>query len=270
MLKTVNRIVWAFDAEWVPNIELGKRMFGLEDTQEILDRFYKMAGATKERPQPYIKTVYCRLVSISFVQRAVTNSGIDHKLFSLPKLGEQISEERILQRFFRNVAKKSPQLVGYNCLNADVRIIAQRGLAHGLQASAFAHRPEKPWLGMDYFDDRNSDWLIDLLKMVNPGWKDPCSLNAISQACGIPGKLGTDGSNVLDLWLAEDYDKIIAYNETDAITTFLLWLRVAFFAGHLSAEEYQEEQQQFRDYLAELQRPHIDQYLKAWRELKDG
>ena len=72
MFKTVKDRVWAFDAEWIPDPAAGKLLYDLPDNTPDLDvvrRMWKEGGATEEDPTPYLKTVVCRIVSVSAVDR---------------------------------------------------------------------------------------------------------------------------------------------------------------------------------------------------------
>ena len=64
--------------------------------------------------------------------------------------------------------------------------------------------------------------------------KSTPSLNEMVTVCGIPGKMDMDGQQVAPLWLKGKLGKIIAYNEFDVLTTYLLWLRLAYFGGFFS------------------------------------
>ena len=89
--------------------------------------------------------------------------------------------------------------------------------------------------------------------------------------CPIPGKIDVNGERVVFLWLEGKLDEIVAYNEFDALTTYLVLLRVAYFGGHFTSEEYEVEQQLVRDLiLSEIQnnKIHLKKYLEEWNRLK--
>jgi len=68
-------------------------------------------------------------------------------------------------------------------------------------------------------------------------------------------------------------DEIVAYNEFDALTTYLVWLRVAHFGGHFTDQEYEVEQQLVRELiLSEIEngKMHLEEYLEEWDRLKAG
>jgi len=277
MFKRVYKKVWVFDVEWIPDPMAGRLLYQLPESmsvQEIFERMWQEGGATEEDPMPYLKTALCRIVSISFVTRYVEENGIEVKLHSIPSIPSEtknVSEAEIIGSFLQVLGKRKPQLVGYNSLSADLKILMQRGVSNGIQAAEFCARPEKPWEGADYFSDY-SDWNVDLLRILGGRGKSSPSLNEMAVVSGIPGKMEVDGQQVAGLWLNGELDKIIAYNECDALTTYLLWLRLCYFGGHFTAEEYKEEQERIRVLLqtegTQPGRTHLQDFLKKWGELQ--
>jgi predicted PolB exonuclease-like 3'-5' exonuclease len=84
--------------------------------------------------------------------------------------------------------------------------------------------------------------------------------------------MDVDGNQVAALWLAGDLRQIVEYNEFDALTTYLVWLRLAHFAGHFTAEEYAAEQALVESLLEEQsakpERAHLRKYLDEWQRLR--
>lgn len=158
MFKTVNKDVWVFDAEWVPDPKAGRRLFELpEDTPdvEVIQRMWQEGGADEENPMPYLKTAICRVVSIAAVIRSEKEIGnVALSLASLPHNAadpKQTAEAEIISRFLNAVGDNNPQLVGFNSAKADLKILVQRAAANTVPAAKFAKRPNKPWEGYDYF-----------------------------------------------------------------------------------------------------------------------
>lgn len=282
MFKTVKNLVWVFDAEWVPDPVAGRLLYDLaEDVPDeaVIQEMWKKGGATDENPTPYLKTALCRMVSIAAVQRHVhRDKRVTLNLLSLPRGAEDAAENEpstgngeadIIYKFLMALGERQPQLVGYNSLGADVRIMVQRAIILGLRCPKFAFRPNKPWEGIDYFA-RGSEAHLDLKDHATPGWGSGSpSLHEMAMLSGIPGKMETSGDQVPALWLAGKLDKIIAYNEFDALTTYLLWLRMAHFAGHFSSAAYAEEQDRVRVLIQQEseKKPHLIQYDEAWTKL---
>jgi predicted PolB exonuclease-like 3'-5' exonuclease len=272
MLKSVSPELWAFDAEWVPDPASGRAAYALPVSMrddEVVDEMWRRGGATESEPRPYLKTVLCRIVSIAFVRRRVADDGtVTLSLHSLPTSSDDPGDERaILQRFLSLIHEKQPQLVGYNSRSADAMILVQRGLAHAIVAPGFARRPDKPWNGMDYFTN-HSEAHVDLRDIVSAWGRGTPTLNEIARVCGIPGKLDVDGTSVVSLWNDGDWRSIVRYNECDALTTYLLWLRAALMSGFVSPDEFAAEEGQLEALLTERasdpEHPHAATFLDAW------
>ena len=72
----------------------------------------------------------------------------------------------------------------------------------------------------------------------------------MAAVCGIPGKLGIMGQEVAHLWLESRLLEIVAYNECDALTTYLILLRMPFFGSFFIQIQYEKEQERDRNLLS--------------------
>ena len=279
MIRSVQERVWAFDLEWVPDPLAGRLVHGLGDAssspREMLEAMWRRGGATEDDPTPFLKTVLCRIVSVAAVERRVRGPGEEPSLalLSLPRDPggyDDTGERAVVGTFLEALGKHKPQLVGFNSRESDLKILIQRGVILGVQAAGFAQRPDKPWLGIDYFA-RDSEWSVDLKDIVGGWGKGVPSLHELAVQCGVPGKMGVDGNDVAELWLAGRLDEIVAYNELDALTTYLVWLRMAHFGGLFSTSSYEREQALVRDLIlraaADGRKPHLLRYLDEWQRL---
>jgi predicted PolB exonuclease-like 3'-5' exonuclease len=277
MFKSIQSKVWVFDVEWVPDPVAGRLLYQLPDAmseEDVVQEMWREGGATEEEPMPYLKTVLCRVVSISALTRHASSDEIKLNLISLPrdpKDPSQVSEAHIVGTFLNAIGAHRPQLIGFNSQAADLKILMQRGVANGIQATEFCRRPDKPWEGVDYFA-RGSNWNIDLMEILGGWGKSTPSLHEMVTVCGIPGKIALEGHQVAPLWLRGELDRIIAYNEFDTVSTYLLWLRLAHFGGFLSTVQYEEEQKLLWQFLSkEAETPlrsHLQDYLKEWEKLR--
>jgi 3'-5' exonuclease len=276
VFKMVAEEIWIFDAEWVPDPDAGRAAYDLPATlpdHEVLEHMWREGGATPEDPRPYLKTVLCRVVSIAAVVRKRIGAGPPQlTLFAVPQPGEEpLLEATLLERFLAGIGRTGPQLVGYNSHNADLVILFQRAVANGLRVPDFGRRPAKPWEGKDYFG-RGSDWNVDLKEILGGWGRAMPSLHEMATVCGIPGKMDVAGDDVVGLWQRGDVRRIVQYNECDALTTYLLWLRTAHFGGFLTTEEYLAEQTRLEDLLttrgARSENDHLLRFLSAWRAMR--
>jgi hypothetical protein len=272
MIKNIPEEVWAFDCEWVPDLQAGRLLYHLPDdlpSHEVLRVMWEQGGATAENPTPFLRTLFCRVVSIATViRRTLKNGEVQLFLQALPEDPDDVSQDEtyILKRFLNDgLAARNPQLVGFNSRNADLRILTQRAITQGLSLRHLSERLDaKPWESRD----------VDLMELVSGFGKNyAVSLNEIATLSGIPGKLDTTGDDVCGLWYSGRRREIVQYNCFDALTTYLVWLRMAHFSGCLTEEAYRLEQSRVRTLLEErLQKPEngfLNKYLHAWRELKE-
>ena len=277
MFRAVRPVVWAFDCEWVPCARSGRLVLGLHpDTPEpdVFGALWAAAGATPERPRPFLPLARSRLASIAVVERRVRADGsVALTLCSAPR-DPAASEADVLQPFLDGLARRRPQLVGFHSHASDLPLVRQRALALGLAAPGLCHRPERPWSGPDYGHPHN-DWNVDLLHALG-GRRGAASVSLADLAVlsGIPAKVGADGpvsgADVADLWLAGRRDAIRQYNECDALTTYLLWLRAVRLAGLFTASEYVDEEgraEALLEHRAACGETHLEAFLHRWRTL---
>lgn len=270
-MQQASKQTWAFDCEWAPDLTAGRRLYHLGTDvpdDEVLRVMWEQGGATEENPQPFLKTVLCRIVSIVAVVRVEAAGGVKLHLWTLPERPEDVSvtEADILARFLGKFCKAHPTLVGFNSRQSDIHILAQRAIVNGLSLPEFARQVcGKPW-DMDAID------LIDVVGGFKKG--TGCSLNEIANLCGIPGKLDTTGDDVAGLFYGGKRREIVEYNACDALTTYLLWLRIEHFKGTFDAAQYAQEQQRVRDLLsaksAEAGGAYLARYLDAWNALRSA
>jgi hypothetical protein len=273
MLRPPQHQIFAFDAEWVPDPATGRRVLDLPgdlSDAEVIDRMWAYGGATEAEPRPYLKTILCRVVSIAAVIRTVKSGEVHHRLYALPEGPEALPEDDLLRRFLLAIGDRKPQLVGFNSRDSDLPILVQRAMVHRLSIPGLGRSAEK-WAPGDFFD-RYGNQHIDLRDITGAWGKASSTLHELATACGIPGKLGTDGKSVIDLWRAGDVAGIVRYNQFDALTTFLVWLRAMTLSGHLSPEQMEAEEAQVRALVQQkaLVDPAFNLYLEAWARLSSS
>ncbi len=280
MFRSVKNETWVFDCEWVPDPLVGKVLYKLDENlsdAEVIEVMREKGGATDENPKPFLKLILCKIVSISAVIRKVKDNGeTTLNLLSLPKDvndPEQVSEKNIIETFLNAIGDKKPQLVGYNSIGSDLKILLQRALAHGLHIPSFFERPDKPWIDEPgYIENASTDWNVDLMKIISGFGKSNPSLDELAVACGIPGKFHTDGMEVAEIWLDGRLKEIVNYSEHDVLTTYLIWLRLAHLAGLFDTEKYKSEQKKVAELIKDLgekpENSHLKEYLKVWLRLR--
>lgn len=278
MFKIVHSTVWAFDCEWVPDPIAARKLHGLPaaaSDADCLATLWRSAGATPDNPEPFVKPAFCRVVALAAVQRTVPANGAARAALTWrPRVPADFApngEAELLRRFLEGVGHHKPQLVGFNSVPGDLRVLTQRALVHGLCLPAFCRRPDKPWEGVDYFA-KGGDFHVDLMDVVAGSGRCPApSLNELATLCGIPRKAEASAPSIARLWLEGRLAEIVERNLRGAVTTYLLWLRLAHLGGFFGPEDYFEEQELVRALLADLAGQGLDvaaRYLADWDALE--
>jgi 3'-5' exonuclease len=145
-------------------------------------------------------------------------------------------------------------------------VLHYRSLIHGVAASRYwewgdEDRDFRYNNYLNRYHTRHID-LMDLLAQFQARAYAP--LDAMAKLCGLPGKLGMDGSKVWDSYQRGEIAAIRAYCETDVVNTYLLYLRFMHLRGVLNAGAYAEEVALTRKRLGELPDLPWREYLREW------
>jgi len=179
----------------------------------------------------------------------------------------QDGEREIVQRFFDGIEKYTPQLVSWNGSTFDLPVLHYRALIHGIAGCCYwdvgdGDREFKFNNYISRFHTRHID-LMDLLAgYVNRAW---APLTEIAQLCGLPGKLGMDGSQVHGAWKRGEIEAIRAYCETDVANTYALFQRFQLIRGLLTPDAYAREIELLREFIAAQPGRHWKEFLAAWK-----
>ena len=256
--------VLCFDIETIPDTDFGRRIFGLGDLDDESVAKVMRFKQYQARQTDFLPLPQHRVIVISGVLR---NSDGLH-IFSLGQ--EQGEEREIVQRFFDGIERKAPDLVSWNGGGFDLPVLNYRALLHGVTAARYWEIGDNDrdyrynnYLGR--FHWRHID-LMDVLSGFQAGGR--ASLQHTAQLLGLPGKLGMSGADVWDAYCAGKRTEIERYCETDALNTFLIYLRFELMRGNLDRAGYSQEVARVREKIARLDGPHWQEFLAAWQ--RDG
>jgi predicted PolB exonuclease-like 3'-5' exonuclease len=254
----VNTLV--FDIETVPDVELGRKLYeiaDLDDASVAKIMFFKNKQA---RGTDFLPLVQHRIVVIS----AVMESRGELKIFSLDE--EEGGEKQIVQRFFDGLERYSPELVSWNGSGFDLPVLHYRALRHGVIASRYwetgdSDREFRYNNYLNRFHWRHLD-LMDILAGYQAGGR--ASLEQVAQLLGLPGKLGMSGANVWDQYLEGKLGEIRDYCETDALNTYLVFLRFQLMRGLIDPAEHGRRVRRLVEKLHGSDRAHLKSFLESW------
>lgn len=174
--------------------------------------------------------------------------------------GEDEKEATLVKAFFNAIEKGMPRLVSWNGRGFDMPVLHWRAMKHGIAAPAY-WRTDGDFRWNNYtsrYHDRHVDLMDDLALHQSRAW---ARLDDVARLCGLPGKMGIGGDKVWPAWREGRREEIARYCETDALLTYLLYVRFQHFRGALNSVE--EEYTLVRECLAE---PRWKEFLDAWRQ----
>ena len=254
--------ILVFDIETIPDVEGLRKVWDLapevseQGVVDLVSQRRRQATGSDFLPH-YLQ----RVVAISCVLR----SGDTVRAWSLGAAED--SERDIVQRFFDGIERYAPTLVSWNGSTFDLPVLHYRALIHAIAGCCYwdvgdNNRDFKYNNYLGRFHTRHID-LMDLLAgYVNRAW---APLDEVAQLCGLPGKLGMDGSQVYDAFKRGEIAAIRNYCETDVANTYLLYQRFQLIRGVLNAEAYAAEVALFREYLGAQSSPHWAEFAAAWK-----
>lgn len=251
---------FAFDIETVPDVELGRKLYGLDG---ISDEDVAKAMAFRrlqDTGSDFLPLHMQRIVAIAVVMKR----GEELRVWSL---GTPESDERdLVRRFFDGIDRYTPELVSWNGGGFDLPVLHYRALLHGVASRRY-------WdVGDEDREFRFNNYLgrfhwrhVDLMDVLS-GFQNRgrAGLDDIAVMLGFPGKMGLDGSKVWDSYRQGGIVAIRNYCETDALNTYLVYLRFQQIRGLLDDAGLVREVGRVRQVLADSPQPHLREFLEAW------
>jgi hypothetical protein len=251
---------FSFDIETIPDVEFGRQFWdleGLSDKEVATAMFFKQQQKTGS---DFLPLHVQQIVAISVTFRTADT-------FKVWTLGDEGSDEaEIVQRFFDGIERYTPDLVSWNGSGFDLPVLHYRALKHNIQAPRYWEIGEIDrdfkWNNyMSRFHWRHID-LMDVLSGFQS--RGRASLDQISVLLGFPGKIGMSGNKVWEVFERGGIREIRDYCETDALNTWLTYLRFEFMRGHLDEAELNQEYALVRQTLEEMNQPHLNAFIEAW------
>ena len=255
--------VLVFDIETVPDVELGRRLYGLTGLSDEQVGRVMFAQRLQQAGTDFLPHEQHRVVAISVVMRSRDTL----KVWSLGEEGS--SEKDLIERFFDGLERFMPDLVSWNGGGFDLPVLHYRSLLHSITAARYWETGD----GDSSF--RYSNYLsrfhwrhMDLMDILS-GFQVRARASLEDMACllGLPGKLGMHGAEVWPTYLAGGLKRIRDYCETDVLNTYLIYLRFELLRGRLSAQEHAQEVERVRRMVGELPAAHWREFAAAWDRL---
>ena len=253
--------ILVFDIETIPDVEGLRKLWDLasdvseEAVVDLVSQRRRQATGSD-----FLPAHVQRVVAISCALRS--DEGL--RVWSLGSAAD--GERDLIQRFFDGIEKFTPQLVSWNGGGFDLPVLHYRALIHGIAGCCYWDTGDgnKDFRFNNYlsrFHARHTDLMDVLAGYQNRAW---APLDEIAQLCGLPGKLGMDGSQVYGAFKRGEIGAIRDYCETDVANTYLLYLRFQLIRGMLDPPAYEREVGVVRQFLAEQSSRHWTEFAEAW------
>jgi len=252
--------VFAFDIETVPDVEFGRRRFGLEGLSDKQVGYVMQTRQREQTGSEFLSLEQQRIVAISVAMRQRDG-------FRVWSLGDPDSPEaELVRRFFEGIERYTPVLVSWNGSGFDLPVLHYRALRHRIQARRYWETGDEDqafrWNNyLSRFHWRHID-LMDVLSGFQG--RGRVGLDSMAQLLGLPGKLGLSGEGVWEAHLEGRSEDIRNYCETDVVNTYLIYLRFELMRGRLAPDEHDRECARVRDTLHASERPHLQEFVDAW------
>lgn len=254
-----------FDIETVPDLDAGRRLYGLESLDDG-DALAAMQALRREKSgSDFMPLHQHQIVAISVALR----SADEFRLWTLGNL--ESDEAEIIQRFFDGIDRFVPDLVSWNGSGFDLPVLHYRALLHGINAATYWENGDQQrefrynsYLGRYHW--RHID-VMDVLSAFQARARAP--LDEIAVMLGFPGKLGMSGAKVAETYQQGGLQQIRDYCETDVMNTFLVYLRFELMRGRLDRTGYDAEIRRARSWLETQEGDHWRAYREAW-QIVDG
>lgn len=250
-----------FDIETIPDVPGLRRLHNFP--ADLRDADVAAAAQALRRQgsgSDFLPHYLQRVVAIACVLRI----GSKIAVWSLGEPGD--AEPVLIAKFFELFDRYTPQVVSWNGGGFDFPVLHHRSLICGISARRYWEwgDEDRDFRYNNYlarYHTRHID-LMDVLAQFQPRANAP--LDAMARLCGLPGKLGMDGSQVWDAYQRGEIAAIRAYCETDVVNTYLLYLRFLQMRGVLDAGACTEEMALMRKRLGELPAQPWTEYLRGW------
>lgn len=262
--------LFVFDIETIPDLNAAKNLLDLPNgvKNELREGLIKYHLDLTNQQNSFLRQPFHQIISVSFLEAEIVrdfNGQEFYRLIDIRSGGDlQASESDLVKGFFSHLKKKFSRLVSFNGKGFDLPVLKYAAMKHEVEASWLYKKGDK-W--NNYSQRYCLDWHCDLADAFSDfGASAKVKMNELCAAFNLPGKIGVDGSQVMQMFDDGKLQEIRDYCETDVINTYLLYLIFQYHNGSLSKESLVKCKENLREFLAEKvsEKKHFREFLVSW------
>ncbi len=259
--------LFVFDIETIPDVKAAKNLLHLENasTSELREGLTKYHLDLTDGKNSFLRQPFHQVITISFLEAEIIRdfNGCEfYKIIDIRSGGDLVATEADLVRgFFAHLKKNLSRLVSFNGKNFDMPVLKYAAMKHEVEA-AWLYKTGDKW--NNYNQRYSLDWHCDLAEAFSDfGASAKVKMNELCAAFGLPGKIGVDGSQVMQMFDDGKLEEIRNYCETDVINTYLLYLVYQHHNGSLTKEGFAKCKKELTEFLQEKSKnkPHFAEFL---------
>ena len=263
--------LFIFDIETIPDLGAARNLLDLPNgtTQELRDGLVKYHLDLTDGKNSFLRQPFHQVITISFLEAEIERDFNGQEIYHLLDIRSGADllalEAELVKGFFSHLKKKFSRLVSFNGKNFDMPVLKYAAMKHEVDA-AWLYKSGDKW--NNYNQRYSLDWHCDLAEAFSDfGSSAKVKMNELCATFGLPGKLGVDGSQVMQMYDEGRLQEIRNYCETDVINTYLLYLVYQHHNGSISRDNLIKSKANLREFLQKnsATKPHFAEFLQAWK-----
>lgn len=261
--------LFVFDIETIPDTDVVCNLLGIESNNiSFLRNELEKYHIETSNGNSFPRQMFHKPISVSILIADI-NKNNSTEYYKILKVGTFSSmkntEKEIIEKFFDYLCKYLPRIVDYNGRTFDLPVMKYRAMKYCISAPKLFKAGDK-W--NNYQQKYSIDWHCDLLDVLSDfGSSCRCKMNEICSILGIPGKIGIDGSQIIEMFDNGKLKEIDNYCETDVINTYLVYLHYQLLVGSISNKDFIKMNKDLIRYLLDENKEHFNEFLNEWKKV---
>lgn len=264
--------LFVFDIETIPDLKAAKNLLAIEEAtkEELRAALVKYHLDITDQKNSFLRQVFHQIIAISFLEAEIIrdfNGQEFYQIIDIRSGGDLTSSEGdLVKGFFSHLKKNSSRLVSFNGRHFDLPVLKYAAMKHEVEA-AWLYKNGDKW--NNYNQRYSLDWHCDLAEAFSDfGTSAKSKMNELCAAFNLPGKLGIDGSMVMEFFDQGRLQEIRDYCETDVLNTYLLYLIYQHHNGSMSRDSFAKCKKNLQEFLEKksAQKPHFAEFLSEWKK----